>query len=93
MAAIVPDRELDVAALRAHLARRLPAYARPKFLRVAKALATTMTFKHTKADLQRDGFDPAATSDAIYFDDPASDAFVPLEQALYERIKAGVARF
>ena len=93
MAAIVPDGKLDVAALRAHLARRLPAYARPKFLRVAKALATTTTFKHTKADLQRDGFDPAATSDAIYFDDPASDAFVPLEQALYERIKAGVARF
>ena len=93
MAAIVPDGSLDVAALRAHLAQRLPAYARPKFLRVAKELATTSTFKHTKNDLQRDGFDPAATSDAIYFDDPASDAFVRLDQALYERIKAGVVRF
>ena len=93
MAAIVPDGWLDVAALRAHLAQRLPAYARPKFLRVAKELATTSTFKHTKNDLQRDGFDPAATGDAIYFDDPASDAFVPLDQALYERIKAGVVRF
>ena len=61
MAAIVPDGRLDVAALRAHLAQRLPAYARPKFLRVAKELATTSTFKHTKNDLQRDGFDPAAT--------------------------------
>jgi fatty-acyl-CoA synthase len=94
MAAIVPDGELelDVAGLRAHLARRLPAYARPKFLRVARELATTSTFKHTKTDLQRDGFDPAASSDAIYFDDPASDAFVPLDQALYERIKAGAVR-
>jgi fatty-acyl-CoA synthase len=93
MAAIVPNGRLDVAALRAHLAQRLPAYARPQFLRVAKALATTSTFKHTKNDLQRDGFDPGATDDAIYFDNPASDAFVPLDHALYERIKAGVVRF
>jgi fatty-acyl-CoA synthase len=93
MAAIVPDGRLDVAALRAHLAQRLPAYARPKFLRVANELATTSTYKHTKNDLQRDGFDPAATSDAIYFDDPASDAFVPLDRTLYERIKAGAVRF
>jgi fatty-acyl-CoA synthase len=93
MAAIVPDGRLDVAALRTHLAQRLPVYARPKFLRVAKALATTSTLKHTKGDLQRDGFDPGATSDAIYFDDPASEAFVPLDRAMYERIKAGVVRF
>jgi fatty-acyl-CoA synthase len=93
MAAIVPDGNLDIAALRAHLLQRLPPYARPKFLRVAKRLATTSTFKHTKGDLQRDGFDPAASSDAIYFDDPVSEAFVPLDQALYERVKAGAVRF
>ena len=58
-----------------------------------RSLRPPSTFKHTKNDLQRDGFDPAATGDAIYFDDPASDAFVPLDQALYERIKAGVVRF
>jgi fatty-acyl-CoA synthase len=93
MAAIVPDGRLDVAGLRAHLARRLPSYARPKFLRVARRLAVTTTFKHTKNELQRDGFDPATTSDAIYFDDPASDRFVPLDQRLYERIKSGAVRF
>jgi fatty-acyl-CoA synthase len=92
MAAIVPDGRLDIAALRAHLMQRLPAYARPKFLRVAKALATTSTYKHTKNDLQRDGFDPAASSDAIYFDDADTDAFVPLDRALYERITAGEVR-
>jgi hypothetical protein len=46
-----------------------------------------------RAPKARDGFDPGATDDAIYFDDPASDAFVPLDHALYERIKAGVVRF
>jgi fatty-acyl-CoA synthase len=92
MAAIVPDGALDIAALRAHLLQRLPAYARPKFLRVAKALATTGTFKHTKGDLQREGFDPAATGDMLYFDDPDSEAYVPLDRALYARIKTGAVR-
>jgi fatty-acyl-CoA synthase len=92
MAAIVPDGTLDVATLRAHLVQRLPAYARPKFLRVAKLLATTATFKHTKGDLQREGFDPALTSDTLYFDDPASGTFVPLDRALYEQIKTGAVR-
>jgi fatty-acyl-CoA synthase len=43
--------------------------------------------------LQRDGFDPAAISDPIYFDDAAADTFVPLDGALYERIAAGAVRF
>jgi fatty-acyl-CoA synthase len=93
MAAIVPGGGLDVAALRAHLALRLPSYARPKFLRVAQKLAVTATFKHTKNELQRDGFDPSATNDTIYLDDPASNAFVLLDHTLYDRIKGGAIRF
>jgi fatty-acyl-CoA synthase len=92
MAAVVTDGALDLAALRAHLTRRLPPYARPKFLRVADRIATTSTFKHTKIDLVRDGFDPAATTDPIYLDDAANDAFVPLDGALYARVKAGDLR-
>jgi fatty-acyl-CoA synthase len=92
MAAIVTDGALDLAAFRAHLAQRLPPYARPKFLRVADRIAITSTFKHTKNEFQRDGFDPAATSDPIYFDDAAKNAFVPLDGALYERINAGTMR-
>jgi fatty-acyl-CoA synthase len=92
MAAIVTDGALDLAAFRAHLAHRLPSYARPKFLRVADRIAITSTFKHTKNEFQRDGFDPAATSDPIYFDDAAKNAFVPLDGALFERINAGTMR-
>jgi fatty-acyl-CoA synthase len=92
MAAIVTDGALDLAAFRAHLAQRLPPYARPKFLRVADRIAITSTFKHTKTEFQRDGFDPAATSDPIYFDDAAKNAFVALDGALYERINAGTMR-
>ena len=92
MAAIVSDGTLDLAELREHLARRLPPYARPLFLRLVNRIAATATFKHTKNDLQREGYDPAATSDPIYFDDPARGAFVRLDRALYQRIQAGTMR-
>jgi len=92
MAAIVADGALDLAALREHLLRRLPAYARPLFLRVKNSIEITGTFKHKKNGLARDGFDPAATPDAIYFDDPAQQAFVPLDAALHARLVAGAIR-
>jgi fatty-acyl-CoA synthase len=92
MAALVIDGDLDVAEFRRHLARRLPAYARPLFLRLKDRIETTTTFKQKKNELARQGFDPAATGDPIYFDDPAQQAYVRLDNALYERIKAGEVR-
>ncbi len=92
MATVVPDGALDLAALRKHLAQHLPTYARPLFLRIKDRIETTATFKHKTADLARQGYDPSATDDAIYFDDPARQAFVPLDRALYERIRAGAIR-
>ncbi len=92
MAAIVADGALDLAELRQHLARALPPYARPLFLRITDRIASTGTFKHTKNDLAREGFNPAATGNAIYFDDPAKKAFVRLDGPLFERIQAGGVR-
>jgi fatty-acyl-CoA synthase len=92
MAAIVADGALDFFELREHLIRALPSYARPRFLRITAKIATTATFKHAKNDLQRTGYDPAATGDAIYVDDPAARAFVPLDAALYSHIRAGDMR-
>jgi len=92
MAAIVPDGELDRDGLCEHLARFLPSYARPRFLRITERIAATATFKHSKAELQRDGFDPAATSDPIYFNDPQNKACVRLDETLYARIRTGKVR-
>ena len=92
MAALVVDGTLDLPGLRKHLACLLPSYARPLFLRIQDRIAVTATFKHQKTELVRDGFDPAATDDAIYFDDPSQQAYVRLDRGLFERIKAGAVR-
>jgi fatty-acyl-CoA synthase len=92
MAAIVIDERFDLAQLRAHLAARLPDYARPAFLRILREIEVTATFKHKKSDLARLGYDPALTDDAIYLNDAGQGAFVRLDRALFRRIKGGKMR-
>jgi fatty-acyl-CoA synthase len=92
MAALVVDGALDFSQLRKHLARRLPPYARPLFLRIKHHIEVTATFKHRKSELIHEGFDPAATDDAIYFDDPSRRAYVRLDGALFRRIQTGEVR-
>ena len=92
MAALVASPGLDLAVLRRHLAEHLPEYARPLFLRLSGGIEATTTFKPKKQDLAREGYDPAVTADAIYFDDRLRQAFVPLDAALHERIQASGLR-
>jgi fatty-acyl-CoA synthase len=89
MAALVLDGSFDPAAFHRHLAASLPDYARPLFLRIRGEMDVTSTFKQKKIDFVAQGFDPAATSDPIYFDDPAAEAFVRIDPALYDRIRDG----
>jgi fatty-acyl-CoA synthase len=92
MAAILCEKDLDLAGLRAHLAARLPDYARPVFLRIRGEIDVTSTFKQRKVDLVEEGFDPARVADAIFFDDPRAGAYVRLDKALYAKIVAGEVR-
>ncbi len=92
MAALVTAHEMDLRAFRKHLICRLPAYARPMFLRVRDDIEVTGTFKYSKADLVRQGYDPVATTDVIYFNSPESQSFIRLDKALYDRIQLGQIR-
>ena len=87
MASLVAGGPLDLAAFREHVNRRLPEYARPLFLRIRSEMEVTSTHKYRKADLVREAYDPGATGDLIYFDDPEAQAFVRLDKALYDRIQ------
>jgi fatty-acyl-CoA synthase len=92
MAALVTEHEIDLTAFRKHLTSRLPAYARPLFLRIRDDVELTGTFKYSKTDLVRQGFDPVATNDVIYFDNPESEKFLQLDKLLYDRIQVGQIR-
>lgn len=92
MAVVVCEKECDLPRLYAHLYDHLPDYARPVFLRIRKDIETTATFKPKKIDLVAQGFDPARITDPLYFNDWALRAFVPLDAALYERIRTGQVR-
>jgi len=89
MAALVADAAIDLTTLRRHVVERLPAYARPLFLRLNDKIDTTSTFKPKTHELKREGFDPALVRDRIYVDDWERQAYVPLDPALYRRIAAG----
>jgi len=89
MAAIVAMATLDLPQFHAHIASLLPRYARPVFLRISKEPELTGTFKYSKTELVREGYNPGASGDLLYFDDPAAGEFVPLDAALYRCIQGG----
>ncbi len=92
MAAVVPTGDFDLAAFRALMHGSLSPHARPLFVRLSAALDQTSTFKQRKLDLVRQGCDPAATADPIFFDDAAAGDFVPVDAALYGRLCSGRIR-
>ncbi|MHC4051792.1 long-chain-acyl-CoA synthetase [Bradyrhizobium sp. 25ACV] len=92
MSAIVVNEGFDIAALPAHLAQRLPAYARPVFIRISSEIDATETFKQKKGELAREGFDPAAISDPLFMPDPKSGGYVALDTEAYGRIVDGSIR-
>jgi fatty-acyl-CoA synthase len=93
MATLVASHELDLAELRKHLGRRLPSYARPLFLRIRDDAEVTSTFKYSKTELVRQGYDPAECSDPLYVDLVESEVFVELDKALFDRIQNGGIRW
>nr|XP_027222609.1 long-chain fatty acid transport protein 4-like [Penaeus vannamei] len=86
------DQDLDLTALYAALESSLAAYARPLFIRWASALERTGTFKLKKVPLQKEGFNPKAVKDPIFFLDGKNRKFIPLTEQLYEDIVGGRVR-
>uniref|UniRef100_A0A667WNR7 long-chain-fatty-acid--CoA ligase n=1 Tax=Myripristis murdjan TaxID=586833 RepID=A0A667WNR7_9TELE len=68
------------------VANYLPAYARPRFIRVQPCLEMTGTFKMKKVRLVEEGFNPADIKDPLYFLDPEKKAYVPLTEEIYAAI-------
>jgi fatty-acyl-CoA synthase len=91
MAALVMNGPLDVKAFGEHVAREMPPYAQPLFIRLLPALDTTGTFKIRKVDLVSDGYDPNRIKGVMYFKDPKR-GYVKLTKSVFERLQAGAFR-
>lgn len=87
MASLVmqPGCQFDPQAFFELVTERLPHYARPVFVRVAKQADMTSTFKHRKVDLQRQGYDPARFGDPLYVRDDTNGTYAPFSLAVLER--------
>ncbi len=93
MATLVVNDAFAIDELRAHLAARLPPYARPLFLRLSRELEITETFKHRKRELVAQGFDPQICEDPVFFAAPDQLIYTALDSTLYGRILAGAVPF
>ncbi|MFA5120156.1 long-chain-acyl-CoA synthetase [Zavarzinia sp.] len=93
MACMVASDDLDLEALDAHIAKALPAYAQPYFLRLRGEMEVTGTFKHRKVDLVKDGFDPGKVPDPLYIRHPDLGGIKALTPAIYADIQEGRLRF
>uniref|UniRef100_A0AAY5KTX9 long-chain-fatty-acid--CoA ligase n=1 Tax=Esox lucius TaxID=8010 RepID=A0AAY5KTX9_ESOLU len=75
-----------------HVSSYLPAYARPRFIRIQESLAITGTFKHMKLRLVGEGFNPGGISDRLYLLDEKTKNYVPLTQGMYDSIVLGIVK-
>ncbi len=92
MAALVVDGWFDLGVLRKAVQERLPAYARPVFLRLLTTLDATGTFKPKKQDLVQAGFDPERVTDPLFVDDPRAGRYVSLDAHVYAALNSGRSR-
>ena len=70
---------------------RLASYAVPVFVRVSAEAELTTTFKLRKIELQRTGYDPARTRDALFVRDARHGHYVPVTEQSLARL--GIAPF
>ncbi|MEN8159957.1 MAG: long-chain-acyl-CoA synthetase [Myxococcota bacterium] len=87
MASVNHDESFSIDAFAAYVARELPGYMRPYFVRLQHEMRITVTFKHQKVDYRREGYDPARVSDPLYFLD--GERYVPLDAERFARIQDG----
>jgi citronellyl-CoA synthetase len=84
---------LDMEEFSRFVIRELPPFARPVFVRIQPELEVTGTFKLVKGDLKKEAYNIDQVHDPIWVMKPGSSVYERLDQAFYERIKAGAAGY
>ncbi|XP_041795090.1 very long-chain acyl-CoA synthetase-like [Chelmon rostratus] len=88
MAAVIlrEGEDFDCSDTYKKVASYLPAYARPRFIRIQPCLEMTGTFKMKKVRLVEEGFNPDHVKDPLYFLDPEKKMYVPLTEEIHRAI-------
>jgi fatty-acyl-CoA synthase len=92
MASLTVTDDFDISGLRAFLAREMPPYAVPLFIRIEPEAQTTGTFKYRKVELVEEGFDVTTISDPIWFGKPGAEVYETLTEAEQAKILSGEYR-
>jgi fatty-acyl-CoA synthase len=94
MAAIALEtgHEFDGSAMYELVARSLPIYARPVFVRVQPEPEVTGTFKLRKVDLQAEGYDREKVKDPLFVRDDAAGSYLPLTDERLQALLSGELR-
>ncbi|PCJ20802.1 MAG: long-chain-acyl-CoA synthetase [Gammaproteobacteria bacterium] len=88
-----PEVALDYKGLYEMLAKELPPYAVPLFLRIKTTFDTTGTFKYKKSDLKNEGFEAAKVKEPLYVLLPKEKQYQPLTDEIYQKIINNEYRF
>ena len=91
MAGLVVGDGFDLDAFADYVAKALPAYEQPLFVRLLPEIETTGTFKYRKVDLVADGFDPAKVREPLYVRNGAK-GYAPITAEMFADIQAGKMR-
>ncbi len=92
MAALVAGADFNPSLFAAQLKGNLADYARPVFLRLLPQMQITGTFKQQKADLAKEGFDPARIDSPLYVLDSRSSRYEPLDADRYDAVIDGTLK-
>lgn len=91
MVTIITEGRFSAKTFADYADEQLPHYARPVFVRLAKTLETTGTFKYRKVDLVSDGFDPKQVDGTVYVRG-GKTGYQKLTPTLYDQILSGELR-
>lgn len=85
---LLEDEQLDWEGFTKYINRRMPDHARPNFIRLATELEGDQNSEDFKEVLRQEGYNPGRVKDPLFFLDPLSDQYLPLNMEVYKQILA-----
>ncbi|XP_035381328.1 very long-chain acyl-CoA synthetase-like [Electrophorus electricus] len=82
----------DGSVMHQHVESYLPAYSRPRFIRIQRAMNITSTFKQMKVKLAEEGFNPKTIQDPLYFLDDEKKTYMAMMEDIFSSICDGRLR-